>query len=61
MLKRFADKDQTKCSSKDGNSQTWADCAQKLYQASSLEGNLIYKNPLIYKTVTTFDPRTDYR
>ena len=40
MPKRFADRDQTKCSSQRRQLQTWADCAQKLWQASSLEGNL---------------------
>ena len=47
--KRFADRDQTKCKYiyTKRQLQTWTDCAQKLWQTSSLgKGNLIYKNPL---------------
>ena len=41
MPKRFADKDETK-----GGNVKPEQTAQKLWQASSLEGNLLYKNPL---------------
>ena len=53
MPKRFADRDQAKCSLPDSNLK--AGCAQKLWQASSLrEGNLLYKNFLAVRLYCKF-------
>ena len=48
MPKSFADRDQTKCSSQDGNFKPGTLCLKAVAskQASILEGNLLYKNLL---------------